>query len=124
MSLKKFIHGLFFGSLAGGLFGLFVAPASGKETREAIQTDWTDLKIAKENLQTSFQAVKKNAQKLKDTMPILNVLTSDLQKSFADYQFQMEPRLAQVTETLKKIQDEMIPAQKPRYVRYYLPKRK
>ncbi len=65
-SASSFLAGVFFGGLAGAITALFLAPQSGKETREQLQQKAIDLRDqATTTVETKLTQIRTKADQLK-----------------------------------------------------------
>ncbi len=122
--MKKFFKGLFFGGSIGTLLALFLAPDSGKVTQEKIKGEVADFKAIFLEIQKNFASLKAAMANLSHAFKSLTPLKKDMENLVQDFKFEVQPRLEQINETLEKINEDLTPAKKPKYVKYYLPKRK
>lgn len=106
--MHKFTKGLVFGSLVGAVGGLFLAPRSGKETRQRFVDEldeWSDLK---EDFSEKLEQVKLSAAVLQEAAEIyVEPFIDGLQQDIDTFKFQAEPRMAQIKEQVTKIQEEL-----------------
>lgn len=106
--MSKFAKGLLFGSLVGGIGGLLFAPRSGQETRKKITDELEDFSEKKQTFDDSLDHFKESLNAFQEAVdiyvePFVDGITRDINK----FQFQVEPRLAQIQEQAEKIQAEL-----------------
>ena len=106
--MSKFVKGLLFGTIVGGVGGLFLVPRSGQDTRKKITEELEDFSEKKQAFDDSLDHFKTSLTTFQETVdlyvdPFVNGLTKDLKA----FQFQAEPRLAQIQEQAEKIQTEL-----------------
>lgn len=106
--MSKFAKGLLFGSLVGGIGGLLFAPRSGQETRKKITDELEDFSEKKQTFDDSLDHFKESLNAFQEAVdiyvePFVDGVTRDINK----FQFQVEPRLAQIQEQAEKIQAEL-----------------
>ncbi len=100
----SFIKGLLFGATVGGVGGLLMAPRSGKETQQMVETYIDDVtestKEFNDSLQNFQQALAQTQQTVEETIPYF---TKSLQKDIEAFKFQAEPRLARINEQVEEM---------------------
>lgn len=106
--MSKFAKGLLFGSIVGGIGGLLLAPRSGQETRKKITDELEDFSDKKQAFDDSLDNFKVSLSAFQEAVdvyvePFVDGVTKDINK----FQFQAEPRLAQIQEQTEKIQAEL-----------------
>ncbi|OJG97937.1 hypothetical protein RV18_GL003951 [Enterococcus termitis] len=106
--MAKFAKGLLFGAVVGAASGLLFAPRSGKETRQKFVDEldeWTDLK---EDFTDKLDHFKESAQALQVAAEIyIDPFIEGLNRDIENFNFQTEPRIAQINEQIEKIQSEL-----------------
>lgn len=106
--MKGFFKGLLFGSVVGGLGGLFLAPRSGKETQEKILDELDDWKFLTTDFNDKLATFKSSLADFQETAETtIPPFTEGLNKDIENFKFQAEPRLEQIQEQLEKIQSEL-----------------
>jgi len=102
----NFIKGLVFGATVGGAGGLLMAPRSGKETQQMIETYLEDASEATKAFNSSLknfrEAVEKTQQTIEETVPFVK---TSLQKDIEAFKFQAEPRIERIHEQMEQIQN-------------------
>ncbi|WP_207871793.1 hypothetical protein DOK78_000190 [Enterococcus sp. DIV2402] len=100
----SFIKGLLFGATVGGVSGLLMAPRSGKETQQMVETYIDDVtestKEFNESLQNFQQALAQTQKTVEETIPYF---TKSLQKDVEAFKFQAAPRLARINEQVEEM---------------------
>lgn len=106
--MHKFTKGLLFGSLVGAAGGLFLAPRSGKETRQRLVDEvdeWADLK---EDFSEKLDQVQRSAARLQEAADLyVEPFIDGIQQDVDNFKFQVEPRLTQMKEQVAKITEEL-----------------
>ena len=106
--MKGFIKGLLFGSVVGGIGGLFLAPRSGKETQEKIADEIDDWRFLSDDFNEKLSTFKTSLEHFQETAEsVIPPFVEGLNKDITNFNFQTEPRLAQMEEQLAKIQNEL-----------------
>ncbi|MHC5247336.1 YtxH domain-containing protein [Enterococcus sp. LJL90] len=106
--LKNFAKGLLFGAAAGAVGGLLLAPNSGNETRRKVRDsldEMTDLTMEVNDSLNNFKDAL--ATTIATAEEIIPAVQSGIEKDVRQFQFQAEPRVAQIMEQLEKIQKGM-----------------
>lgn len=108
---KNFAKGILFGSIVGGLGGLFMAPRSGNDTRKKLAEELDEATELTLNLDASLKRFQSSLVQLKETADeLIDPFVTGTQQDIEDFKFQAEPRIAQIQEQLEKIQHE-VPAE-------------
>lgn len=106
--MKGFIKGLLFGSVVGGIGGLFIAPRSGKETQQKIIDEIDDWKYLHDDFNEKLATFKTNLADFQETVEtMIPPFAEGINKDIANFNFQAEPRLEKIQEQLTKIQNEL-----------------
>lgn len=106
--MKGFIKGLLFGSVVGGLGGLFLAPRSGKETQQKMIDEMDDWKYLSNDFNEKMAAFKTNLADFQETVEtVVPPFVEGINKDITNFNFQAEPRLEKIQEQLTKIQNEL-----------------
>ena len=100
-SSAGFLAGVFFGSLAGALTMLFLAPQSGKETRQQIQQKAMDLRDqATMTVETTLTQIRTKADQLKADV---EEKAKNLKYQGQDVLTHQLDRVSEAVETSKKL---------------------
>lgn len=106
--IGRFIKGLAFGAVVGGAIGLLVAPRSGNETRRKLIDEVDEATDLTYDLSDSLNAFQASLATLKSTAAqVLPTFKEDTQKSVATYKFKAEPRIAEITKQMEKINQQL-----------------
>ena len=102
--IGKFIKGLAFGAVVGGVAGLLLAPRSGNETRRKLIDEVDEATDLTYDLSDSLKAFQDSLITLKSTaVEVLPTFKEETQKPVASYKFKAEPRLAEITKQVEQI---------------------
>lgn len=106
--MSKFTKGLFWGSVIGGLGGLFLAPRSGKETRQKIVDEIDDLTDLTMDVNDSLEQFKASLEEVKLTAStLIDPFIEGVQRDVDNFRFQADPRIEQINEQLEKLQNDL-----------------
>ncbi|MBL1228712.1 YtxH domain-containing protein [Enterococcus sp. BWB1-3] len=106
--MKGFIKGLLFGSVVGGIGGLFMAPRSGKETKQKIIDEIDDWKYLHDDFNEKLATFKTNLADFQETAEtVIPPFVKGINKDITNFNFQAKPRLEKIQEQLTKIQNEL-----------------
>lgn len=103
--LKNFGKGILFGALAGAAGGLLFAPNSGNETRRKVRDtldEMTDLTLEVNDSLNNFKDAL--ATTVATAEEIIPAFQAGLEKDLRQFEFQAEPRIAQIMDQIEKIQ--------------------
>ncbi|WP_368251441.1 YtxH domain-containing protein [Enterococcus sp. 2201sp1_2201st1_B8_2201SCRN_220225] len=106
--MNEFLKGLLFGSAVGGSAGLLLAPRSGNDTRKKLQAGLEEATATQEDLN---QSLERFSETLKTTQTLVGQLIPEfqtgLQKDIEAFQFQAEPRMAQIKKQAEVIESHL-----------------
>lgn len=113
--MGKFVKGLLFGALTGAAGGLLLAPKSGDETRQQIKDQLDDVKDQIDDVTESTMEVNESLKQFKGALEttlataqeVLPAFSAGLEKDLRKFQFQAEPRIAQINEQLEVLQSHL-----------------
>lgn len=96
-----FFKGILFGVGVGSAVGLLLAPRKGSETQEKMIDDVRDIVQRTDELNESLKNFRAAVVDLKTTFDALvPEFTSGVKKDIEDFNFQAEPRIKQIQETI------------------------
>ncbi len=106
--MKKFIQGLAFGSVVGGVVGLLFAPAKGAETKRKWQQELDDSIKLTDDLNDSLQNFKTSLSTLRQTsQEVVPVIKEETKKTLNSFKFQATPRVTEITKQVDKIKNQI-----------------
>ncbi|MBP2099397.1 YtxH domain-containing protein [Enterococcus rivorum] len=106
--MSRFARGLFWGSVIGGLGGLFLAPRSGKETRQKIVDEIDDLTDLTMDVNDSLEQFKSSLEEVRITAStLIEPFVDGVQRDVDNFRFQADPRIEQMNEQLAKLQNDL-----------------
>ncbi|MDH6365565.1 gas vesicle protein [Enterococcus sp. PF1-24] len=118
--LKNFSKGLLFGALVGGTSGLLLAPRSGKDTRHKMKNELEEMTELTLEINDGINHLKDAVvATVATTQTVLPSFSEDLQKTLRSYQFQAEPRLAQINEQVATLKSHL-PANQTKSQKFHL----
>ncbi|WP_125767080.1 YtxH domain-containing protein [Lapidilactobacillus wuchangensis] len=104
----SFRKGLISGAIAGTAYILLTTKKTGLQRQHHIRQYFDDLTTSTKNLTQSVQHFKNALGSLqKEFKGTAAPTIAALQKDIEDYQFQMQPRVEQLTEDATKLQDKL-----------------
>lgn len=106
--IKNFTKGLLFGATLGGTLGILFAPKSGKDLQRDLTQEVDEATEISMDLNRSLQNFNRSVMNLKLTAEnTIPAFKEDMEKRLTHFQFEAEPRVKEIQQSVSDIQNQL-----------------